>query len=193
MGRLEKILVNSSMHARGNIKTLEKLFAAVTPEGVGIFLEIGCGAGAVAAWLNEKCGMSGAGTDVDPDQIAEAKKLHGDDGGPRFIEADATDLPFENGEFDMALIMNVLHHIGGWEKALEETERVLKPGGLFYLCDFVLSPAVASVARRLTKKYAVYTPEELADFCGIGFEPVYSEKPSGALLKNFRAVFRKKA
>jgi SAM-dependent methyltransferase len=41
-------------------------------------------------------------------------------------------LPFEDGSFDMAFAINVMHHVprAGWEKFTGEMFRILKPGGI---------------------------------------------------------------
>ena len=49
--------------------------------------------------------------------------------------ADATCLPFADGESDAALELGILHHIPEWRAALRETARVLKPGGVFYFAE----------------------------------------------------------
>ena len=44
-------------------------------------------------------------------------------------QADATDLPFDDGRFSLVLSSAMLHHVVGWEQALSEATRVLRPGG----------------------------------------------------------------
>jgi ubiquinone/menaquinone biosynthesis C-methylase UbiE len=44
-------------------------------------------------------------------------------------EADATDLPLDDGRFSLVLSCAMLHHVVGWEQALSEATRVLRPGG----------------------------------------------------------------
>lgn len=44
-------------------------------------------------------------------------------------QADATDLPFENGSFDVVIAMHMLYHLPDPSTALAEIYRVLKPGG----------------------------------------------------------------
>lgn len=50
-----------------------------------------------------------------------------------FLPADANDLPFPDDSFDVALSWGSLEHIvPGYERALAEIRRVLKPGGLLF-------------------------------------------------------------
>lgn len=45
------------------------------------------------------------------------------------VQADATDLPFEDESFDFAICVHVLEHIPDDRRALSEFFRVLRPGG----------------------------------------------------------------
>lgn len=45
---------------------------------------------------------------------------------------DATQLTYKDDSFDVALSFEVLEHIPDYHKALEETARILRPGGRFY-------------------------------------------------------------
>jgi SAM-dependent methyltransferase len=69
---------------------------------------------AVAAWLERCERVDHVSVDLDS-QIAK-------------IQADATDLPFEDESFDFAICAHVLEHIPDDRKALGEFFRVLKPG-----------------------------------------------------------------
>ncbi|MDJ0655967.1 MAG: class I SAM-dependent methyltransferase [Xanthomonadales bacterium] len=52
----------------------------------------------------------------------------------RFEAADANDIPYPDDHFDVVLSWGSLEHIaGGYDKALLEIRRVLKPGGLFFV------------------------------------------------------------
>lgn len=53
------------------------------------------------------------------------------EGGAHTVVADAEDLPFKDGEFDVAIMDAVLEHIPDVGKAFGEVARILKPGGLF--------------------------------------------------------------
>ena len=44
-------------------------------------------------------------------------------------QADGRQLPFRDGAFDVVLLMQVLSGVGDWERILNETRRVLLPGG----------------------------------------------------------------
>ena len=75
-------------------------------------------------------------TDYSDGMIAEAKKGECPD-NLTFEVADATDLPYEDGSFDVVLISNALHVMPEPEKALAEIDRVLRPGGILIAPNFV--------------------------------------------------------
>jgi ubiquinone/menaquinone biosynthesis C-methylase UbiE len=139
IGKFEKKFVNSKRHAQKNIELIERLFKHIDLKNISNVLEIGCGIGITAEHLYNKYNMNVVGTDVDPEQIMFAKKHQKESKQLKFMELDATILPFENQEFDMVISMFVLHHIGSWDKTLTEISRVLKPNGYFIFYDLAYS------------------------------------------------------
>ncbi|MCR4260885.1 MAG: class I SAM-dependent methyltransferase [Candidatus Colwellbacteria bacterium] len=100
-------------------------------------LDIGCGSGRATIPLHQ-AGYSVVGVDITPEMIrvaqsvAESKNLKID-----YRVGDATKLEFKDNTFDGAIFAN-----NGWaqipgkdnrQKALSETHRALKPGGIFIL------------------------------------------------------------
>ena len=49
---------------------------------------------------------------------------------------DAGDIPFESDTFDMVMCLSTLHLLSDPVKMLDEIQRVLKPGGKFYIRDY---------------------------------------------------------
>lgn len=93
-------------------------------------LEIGCGGGGHSA-LFVRRGASVVAVDITPERAASAalkfSLLPGGDG--RAYQADAENLPFRDGVFDIVYSNGVLHHSENTGRALAEVRRVLKPGG----------------------------------------------------------------
>jgi ubiquinone/menaquinone biosynthesis C-methylase UbiE len=85
-------------------------------------LDSGCGDGGVARLLRERVGTVVA---IDIERQATWQD------GPRltFCVADAEELPYEDGAFDLVHSKDSLHHMDSPERALAEYRRVLKPGG----------------------------------------------------------------
>ncbi len=90
-------------------------------------LELGCGPGALTQSL--ACWYPNADiTAIDLDSAFIEFAAHRAP-GLRFIEADATALPFEDGEFDVTISNTVQEHIAP-ERFFGEQHRVLKRGGV---------------------------------------------------------------
>jgi len=194
MGMLEKKFINSKRHAQKNIELIERLFEHIEFQNIRHVLEIGCGIGVTAAHLHNKYNMSVIGTDLDPEQIMLAKNHHKESKRLKFMELDATALPFENQEFDMVLSMFVLHHIGSWDKTLTEISRVLKLNGYFIFYDLAYSRFTTRLLKRIVKKYGVYTIHDIITILkSNNIESVYKEKPHGVTMKNYAVVFQKKS
>lgn len=124
----------------GNPFSLARLFPG------DAVLDIGCGAGVdslVAAHLVGKEGRV-VGVDITPAMIEKALAHLGRLGWPRvsFQLAEAEALPFPEAEFDAVISNGVFNLTINKAKALEETHRVLKPGGRLLLADMVLVAAL---------------------------------------------------
>lgn len=94
-------------------------------------LDIGCGGGV----LTEEFALMGcrvAGIDISPRSIAVAQ-AHADKSGLSidYRIGEATNLPFEDGNFDAVSCCDMLEHVADWERVIAEAARLLKPGGLF--------------------------------------------------------------
>src|SRR5580704_3302747 len=96
-------------------------------------LDVGCGAG----WLVRR--LAGAGArPVGVDPLADAlerARAEDPDGGARYLEAGAQELPFGDSSFDAVVFFNSLHHIpvADLDRALAEAARVLRGGGVIYV------------------------------------------------------------
>jgi SAM-dependent methyltransferase len=98
-------------------------------------LDVGCGEGrhSLAAYLRP--GVSVVGVDLSGEDLAIARGRIDDmapfdpQGYVRFLQGDATRLPFPDDAFDRVICSEVLEHIPNFIGVLEELYRVLKPGG----------------------------------------------------------------
>ena len=52
----------------------------------------------------------------------------------RLVLSDMTALPFRDAAFDVVIAVHVFHLVDGWQRALLETLRVIRPGGVFLHC-----------------------------------------------------------
>ncbi len=97
-------------------------------------LEIGCGMGFdTLEWLNQ--GVSVTAIDISEIAVGLAQRnlrrlgLSAD-----LYSASALELPFPDASFDVVYSRGVLHHTGDTQAAVDEVWRVLRPGGMAYIC-----------------------------------------------------------
>jgi len=154
MSKLEKTFVNSPSHSKQVSHHAETLLKRIDFKAGQKYLDVGCGNGAAPIYLAQKYGLEITGIDVDPDQIKEAEKISADAHNVQFLTIDGTQLPFEDGQFDIIFTNKVMHHIPNWQDALIEMVRVLKPNGYLIYSDLVFPGWVAAIGKRVTKKCA---------------------------------------
>ncbi|SDL70676.1 class I SAM-dependent methyltransferase [Tessaracoccus oleiagri] len=90
-------------------------------------LDIGCGAGPLAADLVER-GARVSGFDSSPAMLEIARRRLGDRADLRVADL-GEPLPYDDESFDVACAALVLHYLRDWEGPLAEIRRVLRPGG----------------------------------------------------------------
>src|ERR1700737_355230 len=87
--------------------------------------------------------MTKTATSLDRRQIIHGK-LGGKKETVRLLYGDVHRVPFSDGLFSGVLMLDVLHHLERPIEFLNETARVLKPGGHLAMIE----PAMTTVARR---------------------------------------------
>ena len=96
-------------------------------------LDFGCGPGTITVGLAKAVDPGELhGVDMEESQIELARSVcaaYGQENA-QFHVGDITDLPFEDGYFDVAHCHNVLMHVPDTQAVLTEVKRVLKPGGI---------------------------------------------------------------
>lgn len=97
-------------------------------------LDIGCGTGANLPMLAHTVGDAGRVSALDYSPLAlQFARNHLGDLPVDLLLGDATRLPFEDGQFDLVTMLDVLEHVEDDKAALQEIHRILKPGGAFVL------------------------------------------------------------
>ena len=117
-------------------------------------IDVGSGTGDLAKIiLKENIKVSIYSVDLNLEMLNEAKKQFNDKQKKniKFINANAENLPFENNFFDKYVVSFCLRNITYIEKALNESFRVLKPGGIFYCLEF--STPNSNVVNNIYSKY----------------------------------------
>jgi ubiquinone/menaquinone biosynthesis C-methylase UbiE len=134
-GRIESAKAAKQMHWSvylvNSFKDIDKAHKEVL-EKLGVFepglkiLDAGCGYGRNSDWFLDE---DYTGVDFSPDFIAEAKQLYP---SKRFLEANLIALPFEDKEFDFAVVNSIkdmiIDNLGKeeWQKMEDELKRVAK-------------------------------------------------------------------
>lgn len=107
------------------------------------FLEVGVGTGRIALPIARQ-GYDYTGIDISGPMMdrlrAKVAELQQTDSGTaaplrlHLIMADMTALPFPDASFDVVVAVHVFHLVSAWRQAVDETLRVLRPGGVFLHC-----------------------------------------------------------
>lgn len=141
----------------------------------GHVLEVGPGPGHTTELLRASVGHL---TCIERDHgcaIRLARRLAGRN--VTVINADATSIPLADATCDGAVMFTVLHHIASealQNKLLEETARVLRPGGVFAGSDTLYSP-VLSVLHWFDTLVPVQPDGFAQRLAGAGFEKIQIE------------------
>jgi len=91
-----------------------------------LVLDVGCGSGVISRRCSER-GARVVGFDISSRAVSYAKEK--DIKNSSFLIADAQNLPFKPGRFDIAVCGTVIEHLQDPEKSIEEISKVLKDGG----------------------------------------------------------------
>jgi ubiquinone/menaquinone biosynthesis C-methylase UbiE len=129
-------------------------------------LEIGAGSGSVAQQLlSDSPELAWTAIDIDPRMTQAAATRLGEFAGASVQTADATAMPFPDESFDSVVSCLMLHHIIDWERAVAETARVLRPGGVFVGYDLTRT-ALASLFHRLDgSPHRLIAPDDFRTEC----------------------------
>jgi ubiquinone/menaquinone biosynthesis C-methylase UbiE len=131
--------------------TAARFVAEVAERLEGPALDVGTGKGLLAMALARR-DLDVVSVDVSAEDselaVALAREA-GLDGRIRFLLQDARSLPFPDGSFGCAAMMEVLHHLDDARPVLAEMARLVRPGGAIIVADFTEEgfALVASVHR----------------------------------------------
>jgi demethylmenaquinone methyltransferase/2-methoxy-6-polyprenyl-1,4-benzoquinol methylase len=133
----EGLLRDYSRQARNYDRTraaspsiVKALRAAIEPAPGRGLADIGGGTGNYASALTE-LGWDVLVVDRSPEMLGQAEAK-----GLRTLLASAERLPLDDGGFDAALMVSMLHHVDDRDAALAEARRILRPGGVLAIKMF---------------------------------------------------------
>lgn len=133
--------VCDQMHSRGIEATREHADHAGITSDMHV-LEIGCGIGGASRYLAHEKGCRVTAIDLTQDCVDAASDLTARCGlaeTTEFKQADATDLPFGEAQFDHVWSHAMTMNIQNKTKLASEIARVLKPGGQYSCCEVALN------------------------------------------------------
>jgi ubiquinone/menaquinone biosynthesis C-methylase UbiE len=156
----------------------------------GQAVDLGCGAGQLVMEMAQNTpGLNITGIDLSDDLLANARvsaqQLGLLGGQVDFRLGNAEEIPFPNQSLDLVISTVSLHHWSEPVKVLNEIDRVLKPGGAFYIFDlrrdmappfylliwfatqFIVPAALHQMNEPMGSRNASYTVQELVDLAQI--------------------------
>ena len=152
------VLTNHVLSAGTDILWRKKVGRIVREWNPRKVLDVATGTGDLALEIQKKCPDAEVlGTDFCPEMLAHAEKS----GVQKTQVADAMNLPFEDGRFDLVTVAFGLRNMAGWQDALKEMNRVISPGGHLLVLDFSLPKGI------LAKPYGFYLNKVLPRIAGV--------------------------
>lgn len=126
--------VSSPTHSTGS--DLDRLVELTQPTADDVALDVATGGGHTARSLAPHVKHVVA-SDLTPQMLKAAEEHMRSKGieNVSFELADAEDMPFEDGSFDIVTCRIAPHHFGDVQAFTNEVARVLRPGGRFVLMD----------------------------------------------------------
>jgi ubiquinone/menaquinone biosynthesis C-methylase UbiE len=147
--------------------------------------DLGCGAGQLAMEMARNApGLHVTGIDLSEKLLADARQSAehaGREGRVEFRLGNVEQIPFPDQSLDLVISTISLHHWNDPTRVLGEIERILKPGGAYYIFDlrrdmaapfylliwfatqFVVPAALHQINEPMGSRNASYTAQELAD------------------------------
>jgi len=149
---LEECLQRVEKGPEPNIARAIELLAPLEDATV---LDVGCGAGILAAWL-ARAGACVTGIDVSPAQVERAAELHGGLGlRSRFVAAPVSGEALDGETFDRLAGRYVLHHLDPPAVA-GELASLLRPGGKAAFVETMgLNPVLRFGREHLVGRYRI--------------------------------------
>jgi ubiquinone/menaquinone biosynthesis C-methylase UbiE len=136
------------------------------PESAAV-LELACGTGIVTRRLRDRLGPTArlVATDLNEAMLGYAARKFGPEEAVEWKQADATELPFANQSFDAVVCQFGLMFFPDKGKAVRETFRVLKPGGIFIFSvwDAIEHNDLPNIAHTIISKFFEDNPPDFYD------------------------------
>ncbi|MGB2926408.1 MAG: methyltransferase domain-containing protein [Limnothrix sp.] len=152
---------------QAQIELIEEFLAWGKVTQVENFVDVGCGIGGSTLYLADKFGAKGVGITLSPVQANRATERATEQDlstQAEFKVADALNMPFNDGEFDLVWTLESGEHMPNKRQFLQECTRVLKPGGKLLMATWCHRPT-NSVAGSLTKQEQKHLEDLYRVYC----------------------------
>jgi len=159
-----KLSIRKYIH-NSRFKSLTKLIGNVNDKKI---LDAGSGEGYFLSIIKSK---NKFGIELSEKRIAIAQKLYPD---LKIKIGDIKKIPFENNEFDVIVCSEVLEHVSGYEKALEEFKRCVKPDGHIVLS--FPNEFTVSLGRLLILKFPIHEIDHINSIKPKNVTPILGKK-----------------
>ena len=178
--------VTSPDHAKGD--SLDRLLEVVQPQPAWRVLDVATGGGHTALALAPHV-REVVATDLTGEMLAAAERfIRGKGvGNVSFREADATELPFGDAEFDLVTCRIAPHHFPDCAQFVREAARVLRPGGVAAVIDNIV-PADLVAARHINALEQLRDPSHVWAYSAADWLGFFH---AGGLRLTHTEVFRK--
>jgi glycogen(starch) synthase len=120
-------------HKIYEIKKNDVVALAESLEKKEAVLDVGGGRGRFALAVNHCSSSKFFLTDISIDMLNAAKEAGAGSSGVKMVNADAHDLPYRDGSFDIVVGLDLVCHLEHPAKALKEFHRILKNRGVLIL------------------------------------------------------------
>jgi len=192
---LTTLLLGESFHPGGNRLTRQLAEQALVGPTCRV-LDIACGPGNSARLLADEFGAIVTGVDYSNSLLEQARNLTAAAGLAQrvdFLHAEAQNLPFDQGAFDVVFCECALCTFADAPRVLAEALRVLKPGGRLALSDIIINAPVPSelqsaLGHALCIAGARSADEYQALIVAAGFKPPRSHDVSHVLLDTVQQI-----
>lgn len=172
-GRFASRYVESAAHSHGT--DLRQLVAIAEPEPSWVVLDVATGGGHTALAFAPRVARVIA-TDLAPDMLIAARRFLRAQTAAElaFSVADAEDLPFGRGIFDLVTCRIAPHHFRDAAGFVREATRVLRRAGVLLVQDHLL-PGDPAAARYIDAWEQLRDPSHHRGFCGQEWEAMFEQ------------------
>ncbi len=164
------------------VELRQKNLSRLNPAEDEEILLTGIGTGLDIPWLPLRPRYTGI--DLTPAMLARARKQIGERTDIQLETGDAMQLAFNNDHFDTIIMHLILAVVPDPQRALQEAQRVLRPGGRILILDKFIRPGQLALNRRLLSIFL----RHIATRTDVVFEPLLAQCPQLMLVRDEPAL-----